>query len=78
MFDRIVIQDCQKNLACRLLHMKNVTKPLRNDVENEKKSITETGGTITETTDDVQSKQFSSRMNSLRHKIASKIFEFFI
>ena len=37
MFSRIVVEHCQKNLACTLLHMKNVMKALRNDVKNERK-----------------------------------------
>ena len=67
MFDRTIVQHCQKNLACRLLHMESVMKALRNYVENERKSVTETADP--ETIDDVKPKQSSSRMNSLGYKI---------
>ena len=50
MIDRIVVQDRQKNLGCRLLRMENVMNALRNDVTNEKKSTTEI--VDTETIDD--------------------------
>ena len=54
----------------------NVMKALRNNVEYEKKIISE--AVYTEDVDDVKFKQSSSRMNSLGYKIASKMFEFFI
>ena len=58
MFGRTVVQQYQKNLVCILLHEENVMKALRNDVQYERKSISET--TDKETIDEVKFKQSSS------------------
>ena len=76
MFDRTVVRHCQKNLACRLLHLENVMNVLKNDVECDWKSVPEIA--YTENIHDVKSQLFSSIINSLGYKIASKMFEFFI
>ena len=76
MFGQTVVEYCQKNLTCRLLHTENVVKALRNNVEYNKKFISE--AVYTKNVDDTKFKQSSSRMNSLGYKIASKMFEFFI
>ena len=76
MFGRTIVQQCQKNLTCRLLHMENVLRALRNDVKFERKSAPETS--YAENIHDVKSELSSSRINSHGYKIASKKFEFFI
>ena len=76
MFCRTVVECSQKNLTCRLVHTENVIEALRNNVEYEKKFISE--AVYTENVDDVKLKQSSSRMNSLGYKIASKMSEFLI
>lgn len=76
MFGRIVVDHCQENLKCRLLHRETVVKTMRKIDECKGKDKAEAANL--EIDDAVKSMQSSSRMSSLGYKIASKMFQYFI